>query len=925
MSSIPLPSTVYRNVNGVDEYKCGDCGWRARPHFERHYQCNSDFAIANNGYSIVDYTTSVRSRISSFDGILCGAAITDSQTRVQGVASAAASARGASAASGLSSAAAAAARTVRLKPSERVMNDPAVIKFRERAQEANESTPNVPDVVRLFAASAEVVAPSPFTRVESIETVPVGRKLSFNCDASTDWRKLFFHFNEEAQQFICPGWPVDHNSPNALQEAAKKRGWQPHKQTISAVSDQSTNPRVNVSPLAAHIEGWHSDIFKKCTELEAAINAANERGQPSSSLMSAVEYLRDRKKTLYESCTVRHVKRTSDGSPKSQTIQELITRRNERMSSDGRKAFRASVAQLICFCDNAVPWSLASSKSFKNWMSESGAGQFVVGERRLGGSLLHEVADAARSCLLDVMQKWQSFSITTDAWTDAYLQNSYVAITFSGIPAQYGVNELQMIPLEVVPFNVSHTGEQLAEMLLEKVNLYTGDLLWYSATTDNGSNMVSACNKLITTLRMEDEVAVNEDVDEIDDDVLDEGGIAVHRCTDHTLDLVIRKVFLKTVTQAAVDIASVRAIVGRIRRSHQLKQWLAKIQREHFNRVQQCLVMDVCTRWNSIFFMIRSFVDSYDGIAILFSLGLLDNRKVDEDSIELPDRSVLQRLHVYVEILTEYEKLSRWLEGDQYLTMPFVGMWIDGLLRKADEWAKRPTDSMVAREIWRALSVDLHERFDPIFTAKNPVLLAAALNPYCGHLSFVRGRPGVDASPIKTSVWNELYWWLINGVKKIEIGKYAALGMSAGILETSLNQRLEMLRNMFESADFRAQWQLPLCGKELKSIFVFYEENDVFRELLPLVKMIVAAPASTGSSERLFSGLGVLKTLRRTRLDPFNLADQSVIRFFARCPYIEKPFEELCFRIERRRQQWQNDMDNASIFMFARHSRDLYF
>lgn len=950
-----LPQDVRCVSNGEQQFLCVRCkAFKDVRHFQRHFECNVEFGNKYEYWIVGEVSRS--DRRSAVSGLLVGACVAAADAHVARTAAvapmllASASRSTASCTHVMANDSTAAVRTAirRQKPSEILADDPALKAFKEAAKKYHEELPRLPLVSETpplpaaSVASGSLIASMFRASTASIQTADAHHanleassddipRFSFDCEAHEDWRVVFYTFLEQQQLFICPGWKIDPNSPGAMAVAAGSKGNKQHSHEIGGVlkgpGASRKHPQIDKQPLETHLQRWHTDIYNQARNYQTAVEKAKVDETPLWGLATPRNFILELKRHLFNSVQAVQVSRKRKPD-ENQTIQQILYRKNERLSGDPVKALRCSIAQAVAFCENALSFNVTRSKSFQRWMKECGV--VSVTSNRLAGSLLQEVADACRELLRNEIKKWTSFSVTTDAWTDRFLQHSYIAITFSGISAEPDKFDVDMIPLEVIPFDSSHTGEQLKDLLTSKIDEWSGDLFWYGMTTDNGSNFVKAVERIIQTIRDEEEIAVEEDGEGNDDDsvaddadILDEGGIQAHRCSDHLLDLIIRKVFLKDVEIAANDIAHVRVVVARVRRSLQCKLLLEKIQKDT-GRPKKGLVLDVCTRWNSVFYMIDAFIESYDSLVVLFSAFKQFDKKnsKQEQYLYLPDRNVLERLKLYRRCLAEFEEKSRWLEGDKYLTMPFVAYWVSEMLNKVDsrvDEVRAPGSIHLpfVQDVWIAFQAELHRRLDPMFSSANAVMVAAALSPYFGHLPFAKERTEndgtvVSAEEVKTECWKQIYYWTVEGLMKPSIDQEVANGFRRETLVYNWNNIFVLLRQVLESPEHRQRYAIPSSGNDFKSIFEFYQSSRSLSPLIPVVKMIVSAPASSGSSERLFSGLGFLKSLKRTRLNPCTLADTSVVRTYVRSKYYD--FDRLCLCIEQRRQRMYLSRSSSSIY-----------
>lgn len=228
-----------------------------------------------------------------------------------------------------------------------------------------------------------------------------------------------------------------------------------------------------------------------------------------------------------------------------------------------------------------------------------------------------------------------NFCLTTDIWTD--VQNrSMLGITIHGVK---GVS-LFSNTIGVFELTERHTGEYIAETLLNTLmNFDIDSSKIISVVTDNGANMVKAV-----------EIAFGKDK---------------HiPCFAHTLNLTCQNALSVPIVKDIVT--KCRTIVIFCRKHVHVTDKLRKLQAEAGipEGGMLKLILDVPTRWNSVFYMLQRFLNLFNYIATI----LLDLLEAPE-MITNRQRDELQEI---ISLLRPMEAMTTQLSGDKYSTLSCV-------------------------------------------------------------------------------------------------------------------------------------------------------------------------------------------------------------------------------------------------------------
>lgn len=282
--------------------------------------------------------------------------------------------------------------------------------------------------------------------------------------------------------------------------------------------------------------------------------------------------------------------------------------------------------------------------------------------------LYHKTVAAVKSELDSAV----NHSFTTDAWTNRSM-SSFITTTVSYInPKEFTLKSFVLDTLHVTD---RHTSDNLSKFLgdvEEKWNLR--DVIGIS---DNASNIQSAFAK---------------------------HGIPHFGCFAHTINLAVSK-GLEDRDNSVIKrlIGRARSLVSTFRHSYIKTEDLRK--NEQLLDLQQLqLVTDVCTRWNSVYYMIKRLLDVYPAI-----YGALYASPDKHLLLGDEDRKNLEEL---TEILQPFEKATRMVSSEKEptagLILPYLENFIEVKLKENE------TDSNMVKRFKRTVRADLQNRYkDP--------------------------------------------------------------------------------------------------------------------------------------------------------------------------------------------------------------------
>ncbi|KAL4096824.1 hypothetical protein QTP88_021707 [Uroleucon formosanum] len=427
-----------------------------------------------------------------------------------------------------------------------------------------------------------------------------------------------------------------------------------------------------------------------------------------------------------------------------------------------------------------------------------------------------------KSCLLAAPH----VSITFDAWTETMNEKSFLGVTVHYLKDV----SLKSHCLAVAELKERHTAQYLSDIIQKILSDWQIDnSKIVTVVTDNGANVVSAVNRIF--------------------------GKSKHTpCFAHTINLVATH----TVGQQNIKpiISKVREIVKWVKNSvinsDQLikKQTEAGVPEGKFKK----LILDVATRWNSIFFMIRRFLEM-----VSFLSPILLN---DITAPSMPTAIEMNILRQLLELLQPLEFFTKESSGENYITISKVIPMISCLLKQLAQIQPRFD---VLSDIKDVLHAEIVRRFGLIEQVK-PIAIATILDPRFKNLHFSDpvacssamaelrrlSKPDITSSEsegeVTTSLENEEsydFWahhkMLAHGQKKKKSSSFA-------------NDELSLYLSN------------PVSPLKSNPLELWEDMKTVFPMLYKQSRISFTMVATSVPSERLFSKAGGVMTKTRNRL-----------------------------------------------------------
>lgn len=439
---------------------------------------------------------------------------------------------------------------------------------------------------------------------------------------------------------------------------------------------------------------------------------------------------------------------------------------------------------------------------------------------------------------MQTILKNNEISFTTDLWTDEYTQRSFLTLSSHLLNDSM---ELKKYVLGTREFVEKKTGNNIQKFTLEILKEYIeteadGEMIDQTQTqtitaedklskgvivTDNGSNVVLAFRPY-TRLS----------------------------CACHNLNLVMYDVLESndTLPELKAVISASKKLVAYFKHS------------ELNNKLSKSLKQHVTTRWNSIYTMLNSIQVVY---------GEIQNLLIARDEIFRLGGLNLTTLKSLTDFLNLFRECSENLSSDLYPTLNRYVLWEQKLIKHCK---LQPEDSDLVKELKKQTAAALQKRFQP----QDLHYIALFLDPNFKSLKFLSDDKQMS---VKSSIKVMLQSILDEEAKDMEVRPIGTIPTKRKKLDEAYTSTSTLFD---EFQDSSGEEEADKIDSEIESylrkkiapntcLLEFWKTCNDLRLLKKLARRILNVPASSATSERLFSTSGRILEERRTRLLSDNL------------------------------------------------------
>lgn len=527
---------------------------------------------------------------------------------------------------------------------------------------------------------------------------------------------------------------------------------------------------------------------------------------------------------------------------------------------------------LMC-CRDLNPFSIVDKPGFRSFLLQTGVVKDfndIPDRSSVSRGGLDSVYDSTLQAVMQVIQTSPHVvSMTTDMWTDNYKRRSYITFTLHFCNDDFA---LKSVMLKTVVFTCQHTGENIKEEMMKTAAEFGLDSKKIIYVTDNGSNVVKACklagverlgciahgvHNLITI----DGISKTKLLQRIVSDVKDIVHTFVYKTSmmEEEGRKMVQDELIHQIQGEDVDIETIE--YGND--SNDESALSSSASQNSGTLHTTTLKRDCPTRWNSLLAMLESLLKSRQLVErCLASLRLFN--KIP--SIE--DWNIIQDL---VKFLKAFKKATDLLSGSDYPTCSIALLFRSEL---ASALEVSPTDNAVIAD----LKANMRAGFDHRFPINELHVCAAMMDPSQRHLAIVQQY----LSDHETNGVQFLNDMILKFSHDQQTGTENS-GSSSGSAVWTDNQlcepawkkaKQEMIAkhtNALSSSDRELQQYrcISLASDDLPQWWK--QQKSSFPKLSLLAQAILAVPATSAPSERVFSIAGLVVQAKRSSLVPENV------------------------------------------------------
>ncbi|XP_072044965.1 zinc finger BED domain-containing protein 4-like [Amphiura filiformis] len=529
-------------------------------------------------------------------------------------------------------------------------------------------------------------------------------------------------------------------------------------------------------------------------------------------------------------------------------LQQAIDRSTVWSKDDPRtKETHKKLGEMIVL--DMQPFSVVDDVGFQRYTYSLQPRYKLPSKTYVSEKLIPGIYKGVKTGLHDMINNVDHISVTTDLWTSPGGSHSLMSLTGHWINDTF-VKRRGVLCASSFPGR--HTGDNIKEEMermfkewdIEKSKIHT-------VLRDNGANVVNGMEKL---------------------------GVDHQSCLIHTLQLVVSD-GLKSQRTITDLIATGRRIVTHFKHSSQAHTKLEALQNKH-SLPKHAMIQDVPTRWNSTYYLLERLNEQKDALVEFASLYDLPQMTANQWSLS----------KTLVNALQPFENLTRKLSAES-ATLASVIPDVVMLRRALTLQDPRNKDKYKGIQTTIDTMVESMDRRFSESELKESLAVATFLDPRYKDVFF-------QSAETKFRVRE----WLEDGVEPLQVESQEPMDMESETEGSEKEEQEESESNPLaavyaaylkekgaraESSDgqnltmkqeFDQYKSAPLVKGDNGTVALsWWGKNKVrFPKLSARARKYLSAPASSVSSERLFSEAGELYDAKRNRLAP-NKAEMILI------------------------------------------------
>jgi len=495
----------------------------------------------------------------------------------------------------------------------------------------------------------------------------------------------------------------------------------------------------------------------------------------------------------------------------------------------------------------------------------------------LSRTALNTVFDETVAKVKELIQQQspKTVGVTTDMWTDNYKRKSYMSVTLHFCSPEF---QLHSLVLRTAVFSKAHTGVNIQaelEHVCEQFGLHDKKFVY---VTDQGSNIVKAC-RLLGVERYGCMAHGLHNLIVVD---------GISKCAELQELIVKVKDAVKTFTYKTSFLEEEAAKMADEKHKAELENMMTTMEDdEQFSTCEvegddgdsdeepaassstatdrksstcyrqqplTTLKKDCPTRWNCLLLVLESVVKNQELIErCLGRLRLFDIMLSDDEW------KIVENL---VEFLSIFRSATEVLSGATY---PTISLALLFRVEIATALTESPNDCLIVK----SMKQRMRQRLDYRLPVREVHIVAAMLDPSQRNLNAVQeylSERGMTAVDLLTQVIKQNL-----GDPASTAAQETAESSDANELHPWKKAKLELLSKHVVSAPSRALeiQQFRCLSVAPDNVLEWWEsQQQTYPTLSRLARVILAIPATSAPSERVFSLAGLTINARRSSLAP---------------------------------------------------------
>lgn len=492
------------------------------------------------------------------------------------------------------------------------------------------------------------------------------------------------------------------------------------------------------------------------------------------------------------------------------------------LSEGGLKYEKVTMCILYFIYRDMRPFNVIEGEGFLKLMKEV-APFYKVPSSTFIKKKLSEKYDIVALLYKQRIEKANELCVTTDVWTETMAEKSYLGVTvhfFEGI---------QLVNCNIATRELSHnhTAHYLANILtsiLDEWNILISKIR--CIITDNGSNMVAAIKVIVSEKK--------------------------HLpCFPHTINLIV---------EAGLKHDSIKTIISKVRT---IVKWVKNsvINSDKLRKIQirygvpegstKKFILDVSTRWNSVYYMLERFID----LSRVCSELLLDNSA----SPEMLSGSEIEIIKQLTSLLKSFEFVAKESSGEHYITLSKVIPMVNCL---KTELFKFSSTFECITNVQKLLEIEINKRFGYI-EYNTHAAIATLLDPRFKNIHFQDANAcGRAIQKLKELINQDIS--NLNSESEVEESPKKDYDFWLHHKELVINQKRK--KTNIKSDELSLYLSSQISSLKSSPLEEWEDMKVMFPNLYKQARMFLVVVASSVPCERLFSKAGATITKTRNRL-----------------------------------------------------------